>query len=313
MTVRLAGAGIRYATGGVGRTLRAGMANTKRGDVKAAALSAARKTAGRLADKNATEKSYGIWRAALDAAAEASHAAGDAFDDDIRQIADEVEAIPELSKTEPDPTVTPELVDIASSRKVRRLFKRWGIAVQAIAAVIQTVLLGFTLTVYRRQADISDAQTRILKQQLSAQNVADDVAYHVDLSRLRKATKAILELCYVTKMHPLPAAYLGRTDWLKSVSELMENELTNPALIRNDKYFETWKDGCDYVDLIKGIFTNTGDVPLDSPLAQDQARLFAATHEDTLKRMTAFGVAFGFFRESHSAPSVGTLPKPLKW
>ena len=284
------------------------MANPNRDEVKAVALLAARNTAGRLANKSAAEKSYAVWRAALDAAAEASRAAGSAFgEQEIHQIADEVESVPNLAKIEPVPMSAPDPVDIASRREVRRWFKSWGVSIQALAAAVQTVLLGFTLAVYRRQADISDVQTKI-------QQTANDVAYHVDLSRLRNATKAIVDLCESIQGNRTAATtYSERLKWLKSVSDLLDGELTNPALIRNTAYFETWKDACGQVDITNNWLTGVGEPEPGSSEDADQTRMFVDAHQGVFKRMMAVEIAFHFFRSTKAAPGIDTLPKPDPW
>ena len=72
------------------RVILGTMADTKREEIVAAAMFAAREADGRLQGGKTSDRFYGVWRAAQVAAAEASHFAGDAFDDEIVRIADEV-------------------------------------------------------------------------------------------------------------------------------------------------------------------------------------------------------------------------------
>lgn len=57
-----------------------------------AARTAARNAEARLADATPLDRFFGVWRAALDAAANASHALGDVGDAEINMIADEASA-----------------------------------------------------------------------------------------------------------------------------------------------------------------------------------------------------------------------------
>ena len=57
-----------------------------------AARAAASEAEARLTDASPQDKFFGVWRAALDAAANASHRLGDVADAEITQIADEVSA-----------------------------------------------------------------------------------------------------------------------------------------------------------------------------------------------------------------------------